>query len=76
MSESYSSANDDYSTLRAMVVNRRCFERDDWRITARTRTVLTSTPQSFRVQAIVDAWEGDTRIFSRDWDEEIPRDHV
>ena len=76
VSERYVSANDDYATLRAEVSNRRLFERGDWRITVTTRTVLTSTPGHFRVRATVDAWEGDTRVFSGDWDDHVPRDLV
>jgi len=72
--EEYGSANDDYATLRGEVHNRRVFERRDWRVMVETRALLTATPDSFRIRATVDAWEGDTRVFSRDWDEAIPRD--
>jgi hypothetical protein len=41
-----------------------------------TRTVLTSTEDHFRLHAELDAFEGDERVFSRNWLYEIPRDHV
>ena len=50
--------------------------RGDWQVRTRTRIVMTSTRDTFRLTAELDAWEGDQRIFTRDWDETIPRDHV
>lgn len=74
VTERYACANDDYATFSGEVHNRRTFDRGDWHVTATTRTVLTATPEAFRLRATVDAWEGDTRIFSAEWDDEIPRD--
>lgn len=50
--------------------------RGDWKIRTITRTVLTSTPEHFRVAAMLDAYEGDQRVFSRNWHETIARDLV
>lgn len=50
--------------------------RGDWRVMAVTRTILTSTPSSFRICATVDAQEGDKRVFSKNWDEVLLRDHI
>ena len=50
--------------------------RGDWSIRTITRTVLTSTPEHFRVTAMLDAYEGNQRVFRRDWDETIARDLV
>lgn len=62
------------STLRRM-------ERGSWGIEVQTRTVLTSTAQNFHIAAELDAFElngdlGYQRIYSQNWDREIPRDHL
>jgi hypothetical protein len=50
--------------------------RGDWRIHTATRIVMTSTAESFRLVAELDAYEGDQRVYSRNWDQSIPRDLV
>jgi hypothetical protein len=49
-------------------------ERGDWRIRTQTQTRLGCTATQFRLQATIDAWEGDKRVFARNWDLTIPRD--
>jgi putative CocE/NonD family hydrolase len=49
-------------------------ERGDWRIRTDTRTRLSCTATHFRLQATIDAWEGEKRVFARNWDLTIPRD--
>lgn len=75
-SERYSYRRNRYDTLRAEVTGVRGFRRGDWHTYSVTRTVLTSTETHFRIKADLDAYEGDARIFSSSWDEEIPRDFV
>ena len=48
--------------------------RGDWQISTRTRVVMTATRTHFRMTAELDAFEGGQRIYSRNWDETIPRD--
>ena len=50
--------------------------RDDWQTRIATRIRLTSTKEHWRLQAELDAYEGDSRCFSRNWDETIERDHM
>jgi putative CocE/NonD family hydrolase len=50
--------------------------RGNWRVRAVTSTTLTATATDFVIQARLDAWEGDKRLVSRDWDVTIPRTHV
>ncbi len=50
--------------------------RDDWRIRIETMTRLSSNPECFRLEAKLDAFEGDEKIFTREWLTEIPRDHM
>ena len=48
-------------------------ERDDWHIKTTTRTLLTSDEDNFYIEATLDAWEHEKRVFTRIWDETIPR---
>ena len=52
------------------------FRRDDWNVRTLTRTVLTCTSTDFHLYAELDAYEGDRRVLSRNWQRTIPRDHV
>ena len=48
--------------------------RGDWQTRVETRSAVSCDPRSFHVTNSVDGFEGDDRIFSRSWTEEIPRD--
>ncbi len=74
--EVYSYLNNNYNTVRGEVESTRKLKRGDWNIKTITRTVLTSTHTDFQIRAILDAYEGETRIFSKSWDETIPRDMI
>ena len=74
--EWYSSTADQVDTARGETWWQRAMSRGDWRIRTETRTVLTSTPTHFHITATLDAWEGDKRVFSRNWDELVARDLV
>jgi len=75
-SEYYSSCGADFASPRGEAVWKRTLRRGDWEIHTETRTVLTCTREHFRVTAELDVREGDTRVFSDDWDIWIPRDLV
>ncbi len=62
--------------LRILAKFIRGLKRGDWNIETRGRTVLACTSTDFLVRAELDALEGDKRIFSRNWDEVIPRHYV
>ncbi|MSP81483.1 MAG: CocE/NonD family hydrolase [Alphaproteobacteria bacterium] len=49
-------------------------ERGTWKVRTESRTTVTSTAGAFRVVATLDAYEGETRVLSRSWDETILRD--
>jgi hypothetical protein len=74
--EWYQYTGDDLNSVRGEVYAVRGFERGDWQVTTYTRTILTSTENAFRIRAELDAYEGDTRIYSQSWDRTIPRDLV
>ena len=52
------------------------YRRADWSVCTATRAFMTSTKDRFLVTANVDAYEGETRVFSRSFDLDIPRDMV
>ena len=74
--ETYTSRADDYSSLRGETRWTRRFKRGEWEVRTIAHTVMTSDRHSFRIQAQLDAYEGDTRVFSQSWDERIERDHL
>jgi uncharacterized protein len=50
--------------------------RGDWRVRTLVETRMTSTENDLRMQARLTAWEGDTQIFQRDWDDLVSRHFV
>ena len=49
------------------------YARDDWSVRTETFTAMTSTADTFRLTARIEAYEGDKLVFERDFDEAIPR---
>lgn len=76
VSEVFTYYGNNYDTVRGEVTGRRRFKRNDWEVLTVTRTVLASNRTHFRINATLDAYKGDARVFSKSWDENIPRDHV
>lgn len=74
--EWYTFQSDNFTSARGETLWNRKFQRGEWSVEIVTRTVLTSTEKNFRIHAELDAWEKDERVFSRNWQYEIPRDHV
>jgi hypothetical protein len=74
--ECYVFQGDDYESLRGETRWVRRFKRNEWEVRTVTRTVLTSNVAEFRIRADLDAYEGDTRVYSKSWDERIERDLV
>jgi hypothetical protein len=50
--------------------------RDAWQTRTVTRVAMTATETDFHIEASLDAFEGETSVCHRDWDETIPRDLV
>ncbi|MBB3231844.1 CocE/NonD family hydrolase [Halomonas stenophila] len=76
VTERYSYSYGSYDSVSAWTEWERSFRRGDWEVRTLTRTLMTSDEESFRLRATLDAWEGETRIYARTWDETIPRDLV
>ena len=74
--EWYSYYDDDFNSVRGETLWTRSFSRGDWSIHTITRTILTSDTTHFYLRAELDAYEGDKRVYSRNWDTRIPRDHI
>jgi len=76
--ERYRSIGNDVDSVRGETLWTLGFRRRStgWDVRTVTRTVLTSTPESFRIVATLDAWEGDRRVHCESWDREIRRDNV
>jgi len=71
--EKYSIVNDDLSTVRGEISGTTVLERGDWKVQTETHTVLTSDETHFYIHATLDAYEGEIRVFSKNWEEQIPR---
>jgi hypothetical protein len=50
--------------------------RGAWRTRTETWTRMTATPDAFLLHATLDAYEGETRVWSQNWDCAVPRDLV
>ncbi len=71
--EWYSYQGDNFDSVRGETLWDMTFERRDWRVRTVTHTILTSSTTHFRIQAELDAYENDSRVFSKSWDSRIPR---
>ena len=74
--ERYSWVGDDFGSVQGEAEWNLRFSRDDWEVETVTHTVLTSDAEQFHLHARLDAFEGGRRIFSRNWQRAIARDHV
>src|SRR5690606_29030934 len=74
--DNYTFQGDDFSSLRGETRSGRAFARGDWQVRTTTRTVLTCDPDNFYIHAELDAWEGDKRVFSENWDRRIGREFL
>ena len=74
--EWYSYRGDEFDSPRGETLWERALARGDWSVHTRTRTVLTCDSECFYLRAELDAWEGDQRVYSRNWDSRIRRNLV
>jgi putative CocE/NonD family hydrolase len=70
----YSYEDDDFTSARGETRTERTFRRGDWSVRTTTHTVLTADTTHFHISAELDAYEGDTRIYSENWIRSIPRE--
>lgn len=50
--------------------------RENWDMRTEVTTRLAADADHFHIAATLRAWEGDVAVFSRDWNLQIPRDHM
>ncbi|HEV7652054.1 MAG TPA: CocE/NonD family hydrolase [Actinophytocola sp.] len=74
--ERYGWTADDFCSVHGETEWVMTFARGDWSTRVETRQRLTCTPTEFRLHAQLDAYEGATRICSRNWNLALPRDHL
>jgi putative CocE/NonD family hydrolase len=72
--ERYTAVADDFTSVGGETTWTMRFHRDDWDARVVTSTRLTCDETDFFVDATLDAYEGDRRVFSRTWNETVPRD--
>ncbi|AQS71433.1 CocE/NonD family hydrolase [Streptomyces pactum] len=72
--ERYASVADDFTSVSGESTWTMTFRRDDWDVRVVTHTRLTCDEDSFFVDATLDGYEGGRRVFSRTWNESVPRD--
>lgn len=49
---------------------------EGWQATIKARTRLSASADEFFLRATLEVYEGETRVFKREWDEAIPRNGV
>lgn len=74
--EWYTHIGEDFESMRGETYAIRGMARGDWSIEVTTRTVLTASSTHFHVYAELDAYEGDERIFAKNWNTHVPRDFI
>lgn len=67
---------DDPLSAHGEVQTQEHFTRDQWRVRIDSKAVMDVTKETFDIRAELDAYEGDTRVFSRNWSKKVPRDLV
>jgi putative CocE/NonD family hydrolase len=71
----FSIAPDDPLSATADLNWRKEFARGDWKVEIHAVTRMSVTRENYIIQATLDAFEGSDKVFSNQWDCEIPRDH-
>ncbi|MFJ4879287.1 CocE/NonD family hydrolase [Streptomyces sp. NPDC088745] len=72
--ERYTATADDFTSVAGETAWTMRFTRDDWDVRVETRTRMRCSEEEFHVDATLDGYEGGRRVFSRTWNETVPRD--
>lgn len=76
MSELWEVNQADPLSARAVHVWEQRLSRGDWAVRTKASAEMTATATHLRMKANLTAWEGDQVIFTRDFDDEVPRRFV
>lgn len=60
-------------SAQAEIEQKTVFRRGDWNVRVEARTAVRADHDSFRITAVLEAWEGGRAVFRREWDEPVPR---
>ena len=71
--ETYSVSGNDLATVTGETTWEHAMSRHDWRVRTLTRTRLTAEPQCYRIEAKLQAWEGEDLAHEALWEERIAR---
>ena len=71
--EIYTIHPDDPNSAKCDIVWTERFSRADWNVSSRTRTIVTSSPTHFHLEARLKAWLGDDLVHEREWKKSFPR---
>jgi putative CocE/NonD family hydrolase len=74
--ERYRIVGDDPTSAEADIAYTMRLGRGDWRVRTETRTVMAATRDEFVLRATLDAYDGETRVLSRNWQARVPRNGV
>jgi len=74
--EKYTIFNNDLDSVHGETLWEQEFSRGNWHTKTITKTVLTSDKEFFYINADLDAFEGEKRIFCHSWSRKIRRDLV
>jgi putative CocE/NonD family hydrolase len=72
----YAIRPDDPTSASGLTKWTKVYGRGDFRLRAETSTRMTVTREHFLIAATVDAYEQDTRVFSKEWSAKIKRDGI
>ncbi|MEU1791692.1 CocE/NonD family hydrolase [Streptomyces sparsogenes] len=72
--ERYTAVADDFTSVGGESTWTMRFRRDDWDVRVVTSTKLRCDETEFSIDATLDGYEGDRRVFCRSWNETLPRD--
>jgi hypothetical protein len=67
---------EDPETAQAEILQKTWFRRGVWKTRVETRTRLSSSPDDFRLEAELTAYEDETLFFTRTWKHRMKRDLV
>ncbi|SEL64061.1 hypothetical protein SAMN05444413_11284 [Roseivivax marinus] len=74
--EVYSVLPNDPTSVTGRVAWEHVMARGEWRVRTLTETQLTSDATHFRIEARMQAWDGEDLVRDQSWDERIPRNLV
>ena len=71
--EFYTIHPDDPNSAKCDIAWTERFSRDDWNVSSRTRTIVTSSATHFHLEARLKAWLGDDLVHEQEWGKSFRR---